>query len=273
MIGPLLSLAAGYLVFAVVLVFCERHPEVRRYWLTRVLLALVMGLVMARLTPLWTRWDVVFYNPLLLLSMNAGMPGFLGGLFSFFGVVGFSLWQGRKMDPSVRRWPLVVPVVAGLVVVTLWWGLEPLVTARPVAAPGPALEVLIPDFEGRRHTLSDWKGKVVVVNFWATWCPPCLAEVPEFQSFTKVPSDKVVLVGVDVLGTEKGGLASVMRFASEQKLRWTQLTDADGALQGALGVTSIPTTVVFDPEGREVDRRVGAVDLFWLRSLEGRFAR
>jgi len=62
-------------------------------------------------------------------------------------------------------------------------------------------------------------------------------------------------------------------YAKQNKLTWTQLTDPQGMLQQAFGVTSIPTTVVLSPEGRVVDRRVGAVDLFWLQTLEARFAR
>lgn len=273
MIGPLLSLAAGFVVFLLVLRLGEGDREIRKFWRTRILAAVVMGLVMAKLTPLWTRWDVVFYNPLLLISMNAGMPGLLGGLFAFLGVTAFSLWQARKMNPAVRRWSLAVPVLVGLVTVGGWAVLEPLVVPRTGSDPGRAVEYLVPDFEGRKHALSDWKGKVVVINFWATWCPPCLAELPEFQTFTSVSSDKLVVLGVNLIGTEKGGETAVLRFLSEHKLRWAQLSDPEGVLQQGFEVTSLPTTVVLGPDGQVVDRRVGPVDLFWLRSLEGRFGR
>jgi len=267
----LVSLVAGALVFALVLRFTEGDRVVRGYWFQRVLVALVMAVVMAKLTPLWTRWDVVFYNPLLLVSMNAGMPGLLGGIFAFVGVVAFSLWQARKMNSQVRRGPLLVPVVAGAALVASWMFLEPMVFPRTGQESGVATELLVSDFEGRRHALSDWKGKVVVINFWATWCTPCLAELPEFQSFAQSPSDAVVLLGVNLIGTEKGGQAAVQRFASEHRLRWTQLSDAGGQLQAAFGVKVIPNTVVLGPDGTVVDRREGTVDLFWLRSLEGRF--
>lgn len=265
------SLVAGYLVFALVLRFTQADRDVRRFWLQRVLAALVMGVVFAKLTPLWTRWEVVFYNPLLLISMNAGMPGLWGGTFAFFGVVGFSLWQARKANPAVRRGPLVLPLVAGLVLVASWMLVEPLVFPRTGPDLGGATELLVPDFEGRRHALSDWKGKVVVINFWATWCTPCLAELPEFQTFAKSAPPGVVVVGVNLIATENGGQAAVQRFASEHRLSWTQLSDVGGVLQSGFGVRVIPTTVVLGPDGSVVDRREGTVDLFWLRSLEGRF--
>lgn len=267
----LVSLVAGGVAFALVLRFTEGDQAVRRYWFQRVLAALVMAVVLAKLTPLWTRWDVVFYNPLLLVSMNAGMPGLLGGIFAFGGVVAFSLWQARKMNPGVRRLPLLIPVAAGAALAASWLAVEPVVFPRIGQDPGVATELLVPDFEGRRHALSDWRGKVVVINFWATWCTPCLAELPEFQTFAKTPSDRVVVVGVNLIDTEKGGQAAVQRFASEHRLSWAQLSDPGGHLQSAFGVRVIPTTVVLGPDGSVVDRREGTVDLFWLRSLEGRF--
>lgn len=80
-----------------------------------------------------------------------------------------------------------------------------------------------------------------------------------------------MVIGINLIGTEKEGEKGVIRFASQNKLTWTQLTDPQGILQRAFSVTSIPTTVVLDPSGRVVDRREGPVDLFWLRTLEGRF--
>ena len=270
--GGLVSLAAGLVVFLVLLFVFERKGDVRKFWISRTLTALVIGVLLWKLTPLWTRWDAVFDNPVVLLSMNGGLAALMGGLFAFLAIVGLSLWQVRRENPEIRRWTLALPVAAGLALAGLWTVLEPVVVPRPGSDPGQALQTLVPDFEGRNHSLADWKGKVVVVNFWATWCPPCLAELPEFQAFTQKPSDKVVVLGIDLIATEKDGVASVVRYLSQKKMRWTQLSDPQGTLQKAFAVTVIPTTVVLDPEGKVVDRREGAVDLFWLKTLEGRFA-
>lgn len=271
MISALLSLAAGFLLFLGVLLLLERSAEVRRFWISRTVNALVLGIVLWKITPIWTRWDSVMANPLLLISMNGGLAALLGGTVAFATVVLLSLFQLRREIPGTRRWPLLTPVAAGLVLVGAWTLLEPMVIPRAGTDPGPAVQALVPDLEGRKHALADWKGKIVVVNFWATWCPPCLAELPEFQAFTQKPSDQVVLIGVNLIGTEKEGERGVVRFAAKNKLTWTQLTDPEGTLQKAFAVTSIPTTVVLDSEGRVVDRREGAVDLFWLRTLEVRF--
>jgi thiol-disulfide isomerase/thioredoxin len=272
MISAALSLAAGYLLFLVLLRLCEPSRDVRRYWRARVTNALALGVILWKITPLWTRWETVFSNPLLLISMNGGLAAILGGVVAFATVLLLSLFQIRKEIPRTKRWTLLAPAGAGVLLVALWFFLEPIVIPRPGNDPGPAVEALVPDLEGRTHSLADWKGKVVVVNFWATWCPPCLAELPEFQSFTAQSNPKVVVLGVNLIGTEKEGAKGVIRFASTNKLTWTQLTDPDGTLQRAFAVTVVPTTVVLDPQGRVVDRREGAVDLFWLKTLEARFA-
>ena len=267
----LLALAGGLCVFLVLLHLLERNREVRKFWIARIFIALILGLLIWKLAPLWTRWDTVLDNPLLLLTMNGGLAAIFGGLFAFLTVVTLSLWQFRKEKPETRRWPLMTPLLAGLIVVGAWTWLDPLVFPPPGSDPGPAVQALVPDLEGRSHALADWKGKVVVVNFWATWCLPCLGELPEFQLFSKTPSNRVVLVGVNLATTEKEGEAGVLRFTSKHKISWTQLTDPAGTLQKAFAVTVIPTTVVLDPQGRVVDRREGSVDLFWLKSLESRF--
>lgn len=273
MIVSLLALAAGFVLFVGVLFLAEKDREVRKFWVSRVSNALVLGLLFWKLTPFWTRWETVFSNPLLLLSMNGGLAALGGGGLAFATVLLLSLVQLGKERPGVRRLPLVAPVVAGALLSVAVVLVHPLVVPLPGRDPGPAMTALVPDLEGRSHALADWSGKVVVVNFWATWCPPCLAELPEFQLFTQKASDKVVVVGVNLITTEKEGERGVIRFASQNKLTWTQLTDPAGELQRGFAVTTIPTTVVLSPDGRVVDRREGAVDLFWLSTLEARFAR
>jgi len=127
------------------------------------------------------------------------------------------------------------------------------------------------DIEGVPTDLADLRGQVVVVNFWATWCPPCRAELPEFQKYQALAPEGLKVVGIDLLASETGGLEAVKAFVEDKQMAWTQWVDDRGRLAEAFGVTSIPTTIVLDPQGRVVDRRVGAVDLPWLKGLEGRF--
>jgi len=272
MMLALLAGLAGGLVCVLVLRFLQPQAVVRRRWLTRLGLATLLGVVFWKLAPLWTRWETVFDQPLLLWSMNGGLAAWFGAGVSFLTVAALSLVQIRKEDPTVRRWTLLTPLAAGVLVFAVI-GLQPVWMPAPGLDPGVALETPVPDLEGRPHVLADWKGKVVVLNFWATWCTPCLAELPEFREFHAIAPPNVAVVGVNALTTETTGLTAVVDYAVKNHLAWTQLTDAQGELQKAFSVTALPTTIVLSPEGRVVDRREGTVDLFWLKTLDARFGR
>jgi len=273
MISSLASLAAGFALFYLLLLVLEKDKEVRAFWARQTLVASILGVVLWKLTPIWTRWEVVFSNPLLLISMNGGLAALLGGLAAFAAVLTLSLMQIRKGKAGIRKLPLILPIGSALVLVLAWNLLEPVVFPPAGNDPGPALEVLVPDLEGRKHALSDWKGKIVVINFWATGSVPSQAELPELKAFTKKGTSRVVIVGVNLLTTEKDGESGVVKFAAKNRMTWAQLLDPEGTLQKAFAVTSVPTSVVLNAAGRVVDRRVGTVDLFWLQTLEVRYGQ
>ncbi len=141
----------------------------------------------------------------------------------------------------------------------------------PVSASGGKLaeEFTLTDLEGRRHSLSDYRGKWVVVNYWATWCPPCLEEIPELIFFHEnhKESDAVVL-GVDV---EEIAPRRLLAFVDDQMISYPVLPMVDGTpLVGA--VPGLPTTYLIDPEGRVVARRVGGVTAEAIESVMAKFA-
>jgi thiol-disulfide isomerase/thioredoxin len=259
------ALAAGFALFFILLRVFERDREVRSFWLGRVVIGAVVGIVLARLAPLWTRFDDVLSDPSVLITAETGLAGLVGGLFAFAGVTLTSMLQLSRVRKEARRWPLLVPAVAGLALAGV------LTLLAPRLGP-PELHVSVPDLEGRRHTLAEWNGKIAVVNFWATWCPPCLTELPDLKTFSAA-SNTVAVVGVNAIATEKQGASGVLAFAAAQKIGWTQLADPDGALQKAYAVSALPTTVVLDAKGTVVERREGAVDLGWLNSLATKYGK
>jgi thiol-disulfide isomerase/thioredoxin len=112
----------------------------------------------------------------------------------------------------------------------------------------------ITDLDGRTLSSADWKGKVVLVNFWATWCPPCLAEIPDLIALQNKYRDRLVVVGIseDEISPE-----IVKRFAIDKKINYPiAMTTAD--LQTRFtGITALPTTFVLDPDGQIAYKRVG----------------
>jgi len=112
-------------------------------------------------------------------------------------------------------------------------------------APDFALE----DLQGNTIRLSDFRGKTVLVNFWATWCPPCRAEMPHLQKFYEdYRSRDVVILGVNLTPTEKNA-DRVREFANERQLTFPVVLDEEGAVMNAYKVVSYPTTFLLDAGG------------------------
>ncbi len=126
--------------------------------------------------------------------------------------------------------------------------------AMAAAAPSAAFEVA--DTQGKKHRLADYKGRWVVVNFWATWCVPCIQEIPEIATFARQRPDVVVLgVAMDAEDAEK-----VKRFATKVGHAYP-LVLADDAVEKQLGEPrALPVTRIYDPRGLVIYDRVGRVD-------------
>jgi peroxiredoxin len=108
--------------------------------------------------------------------------------------------------------------------------------------------------EGTETRLSGLKGKVVLLNFWATWCPPCRAEMPAIDALWRKTKDKAFTVmGVSV-GEDS---VTVKEFVERQGFLFPIYVDPSGALGSAFGVRSIPTTYVLDKSGAAIAGKIG----------------
>ena len=120
------------------------------------------------------------------------------------------------------------------------------------------------DQYGKTHTLSEYKGKVIFLNFWATWCPPCRAEMPDIQKlYERSPKEgegAVIVLGVasPKRGNEKDE-AGIKAFMDKNGYTYPVLMDARGELFSAYGIRAIPTTFMIDREGNVYGRVQGAL--------------
>jgi peroxiredoxin len=124
-----------------------------------------------------------------------------------------------------------------------------------------ALETL----DGKKVSLSSYKGQVVLLSFWATWCGPCKQEMPEMQTlYDNLKSRGLTVVAVDVMEDKD----TVSRFVKENKYTFPVLLDTNGSTAGSsmYGVSAIPTNYVIDRTGRIVGRAVGIGGPTWMSS-------
>jgi thiol-disulfide isomerase/thioredoxin len=119
----------------------------------------------------------------------------------------------------------------------------------------PPLELA--DASGARHRLSDYRGKVVLLNFWATWCEPCKAELPSIERLRVALARKPFVV----LAVQMGGSARTAKdTAAELGLHFPMLLDRDSSATAAWKVNLLPTTFLIGPDGAVVLDHVGEVD-------------
>lgn len=123
----------------------------------------------------------------------------------------------------------------------------------------------LPDLSGKIHHLSDYRGKWVVVNYWATWCPPCLHEIPELEEFyTKHHKRDAVVVGINY---EDSSPAYLKSFVDENMISYPILR-ADLGRPPVFGrLYGLPTSFIVSPEGKLVQTRTGAVTSSFLESV------
>ena len=133
----------------------------------------------------------------------------------------------------------------------------------------PDLPDIAPDFtlknlQGEDVQLQDYRGKTVVLNFWAHWCGPCRSEIPAFRNFAQENPDIPVL-GISVDGRMK----DVQKYAKQLGIDYTVLV-GDSKIQNLYNISSLPTTVIVDPEGKVKKAHVGMMfetQLEWATSF------
>lgn len=106
------------------------------------------------------------------------------------------------------------------------------------------------DLDGKPHTLADYKGRVVLINFWATWCPPCRAEMPSMQRLKEAMKDKpFTILAVDMAESE-AEVRQFLKDIKDTKLDFTILMDKDGKALKEWKIFVFPTSYVLDAEGK-----------------------
>ena len=127
----------------------------------------------------------------------------------------------------------------------------------PVEQRKDAPEFTLNDTQGRPVTLSGYKGKVVLLDFWATWCPACQSEIPWYVEFAKKYQDKgLVVIGVSM---DKDGLKVVQPYMQQKQMDYTVVLGSDD-LGPQFGFKTVPVTFLIDRDGKIAVGHIGVVD-------------
>lgn len=187
---------------------------------------------------------------------------------------------GRVPNGKARSYRTGVAALGMLVMavsaIGIWWslptpvsvampGVDPLAVPRrafaftPHASPQRIAEVKFEDGKGTKRRLAEFRGRVVLLNIWATWCGPCRAEMPTLDRLQSQPGSKdfeVVALSID-----RGGQVAVKSFYDEIDVKALAIyVDATTEAQAQLGIVGVPTTLLIDPEGREIARYTGPAE-------------
>jgi peroxiredoxin len=132
-------------------------------------------------------------------------------------------------------------------------------TGKPRLVKGvPAPNFTLPGLDGKMVSLNDYKGKVVLLNIWATWCPPCVDEMPSMEKLhqeLKSEAFEILAVSIDVLGAKE-----VIPFMKKHKLSFPALTDTKGAIKSLYQTTGVPESFIIDKDGIVVEKIMGPRD-------------
>ena len=164
------------------------------------------------------------------------LGGVLGGLF----VVG--VWDDDSEDAA----PLLLYESAGSDM-----------TLQFVTTPVPVGEITMEDLDGRQISSRDWQGKATIVNFWATWCAPCLEEIPDLIQLQDRYPDHLQIVGVSM---DEGPVEEVKAFVREHGMNYPVVMTTPELQRSFPGVFALPTSFILDPEVRTVQKHVGLVN-------------
>ena len=130
----------------------------------------------------------------------------------------------------------------------------------------PATDFTVYRLDGTAVTLSDHFGKPIVLNFWASWCPPCKAEMPTFHEVYLDVKDEVTFLMVDLVDGQRETVEAGQNYIDAQGFTFPVVFDTAGNAARAYNISSIPTTYFIDSDGNVVSSHIGMMDALKLQS-------
>jgi thiol-disulfide isomerase/thioredoxin len=130
-------------------------------------------------------------------------------------------------------------------------------TLRLLETPTPVPEFSVRDLDGKTITRASLRGKVVIVNFWATWCPPCRAEIPDLIALQDKYRDQLQIIGIS---QDETGPEAVRKFATEQRMNYPIVMSTPELEKIFTGIYALPTSFIIDRDAQIVQKHVGMLN-------------
>lgn len=155
------------------------------------------------------------------------------------------------------------PLFVGLILLLTLSGCDSSSSSRPAVKIGaPAPDFTLVNMDGEMVSLADFRGRIVVINFWATWCPPCREEKPTMEELYKRFKDEgLVFLAINV---EENGHQVVSQYLMSHPYSFPILLDAKAVVQGLYGVFRYPESFIIDRNGVAVEHVIGGRD--WMQN-------
>ena len=166
--------------------------------------------------------------------------------------------QDENKTSNYRVAILVFLAVSGLLILFLLKQNNPYLTFSSLKLGTPAPNFTFPGLDGKMVSLADYRDHVVLVNVWATWCPPCVDEMPSMEKLyqeLKGESFEILAVSIDALGTK-----AVAPFMKKHNLSFPALMDPDGRIKNLYQTTGVPESFIINQEGILVQKIIGPRD-------------
>jgi thiol-disulfide isomerase/thioredoxin len=276
---PLLSGVIGAIVCAYVLL--KSRPSTRRRVFDVLIGAFLFAFLGFRLGPVLREPAFFLERPATILWAPGGTLGGVLAVASGLLYIGLRLFASKRVSAPLLR-PVGASLATGVAAGALAFGIIALLGSGSsfsgqslssaggrVGAHAPAFD--LPTLSGSRLGLpreSGDSGEVIVLNFWASWCTPCRAEMPELIRFTETAPANVHLWAINLTSTEDGR-SEIAGFVEDFGMQFPVLLDERGSVAAAYDVRSVPTTVVVASDGRVRARKSGVASRDWIEAQTG----
>ncbi len=161
----------------------------------------------------------------------------------------------KSMKRSVYKFVLILMVVGSFAVCISVTQAAQRQSLHEVKDKPLASDFVLKDIDGKEYRLSQYRGTVVLVNFWTTWCPPCRDEMPSMErAYEKLKKSGIIILAINIGEDED----AIFKFTADYPVSFPLLMDQDSSVIKQWPVTGLPTTYVVDPKGHIVYRAIGS---------------